>query len=100
MQIIVNELKSLEREKRVILESLHKYLTDKNVPLETRWDVFMEVEKSLPVASSLDNFTYDMLNYEVTRGIFWYSWVEDVPNYDEWREKALATGTAGFEQDW
>ena len=96
----VTELKRLEAEKKVVLDGLHVYLTNKEIPIDVRWEVFMDIEKSLPVADSLDDFTYKMLGYEVTRGTFWYSWVEDVDNYDEWRELALATGTAGFEQDW
>jgi hypothetical protein len=97
---VVKQLKELETQKKDLLENLHRFFTNKEIPINTRWDVFLEVEKSLPVASSIDNFTFDMLNYEVGRGIFYYSWVEDVNNYDEWRELALATGTAGFEQDW
>lgn len=46
--MITDEYKRLKNEITAALADVHRYINDDSVPLEDRWDVFVQVEKDLP----------------------------------------------------
>lgn len=103
--------------KRNIISLYKKYLTDKNIDLNERWDLFSKLSfnKLLPIQTTT-NLYLDLLspniNYFIEKNEFWYysdllTSILDVSeseigqsNIKTWMEFILDNGYGGFKYNW
>lgn len=126
---IQDDIKAHNESKRVLVDKFSKYLTDTTIPLEQRWDDFVEYGEILPHEAAWGgNVKIEILNrnlclydnFYIDRhqvGVYAHMWQRlheleyddsnliskyNIPQekLDEWREAVLKSGYYSFVYDW
>ena len=108
MQQQLKEFLHLKELSNQALKGILPMLSDSNIDIKERWEVYKQIEESLPTYSDVANPVDDTIPAKLYRGnerhitVFYSELAEslDFEEHEDFFESVLSSGHCGFVYDW